>query len=169
MRAENTELKGSLAYAIHAEIQAEEFYRNWANSVSPAAPEGASLKIELERLAEWEEGHANQLKELYERSFGQKFVSDPNVVVDPALKVQADWFGGGDKDLVALSVAYVSETSAAAFYDKLAERVDGKLAELFESLADMERDHAKTILKHYSELREMIERESISKMFGEPG
>jgi hypothetical protein len=31
----------------------------------------------------------------------------------------------------------------------------------------MERDHAKTILKRYSELREMIERESISRMLGE--
>jgi rubrerythrin len=167
MRAESMELKGSLAYAIHAEIQAEEFYRNWANSVSPVTTEEALLKTELEKLAEWEEGHANQLKELYERSFGQKFVPDSEVVVDPALKVRADWFGGGEKNLVALSVAYVSETSAAAFYDRLAERVDGKLIELFEGLADMERDHAKTILKRYSELREMIERESISRMLGE--
>lgn len=158
------ELKDSLAYAIHAEIRAKEFYGNWANSLSPATSEEASLKLELERLAEWEEGHERQLKELYERSFGQEFVPDPKVVVDPALTVQADWFVGGDKNLVALSIAYVSETSAAAFYDKLVERVDGELIELFEGLADMERNHARTILGRYSELRGAIERESISKM-----
>jgi len=79
--------KEALSYAIHAEIEANEFYLEWSiNTNDPAA------KKELQELADWEAQHRDQLTNIYESRFSEKFQRNPNVTVEPALKVKADEF-----------------------------------------------------------------------------
>jgi len=53
--------KEALSYAIHAEIEANEFYLEWSiNTNDPAA------KKELQELADWEAQHRDQLTNIYE-------------------------------------------------------------------------------------------------------
>jgi len=79
--------KEALNYAIHAEIEANEFYLEWSlNTSDPAA------KKELQDLADWEAQHRDQLANIYENRFNEKFHRIPNLTVEPALRVKADEF-----------------------------------------------------------------------------
>lgn len=147
------DMKSALAYAIHAEIQAHEFYKTWAqNARTPA------LKKEISELADWEETHKDTLSKYYEDLFGEPFTPDPNVVVDPALCVQADEFKDYYSLLRLISTAYLSELRAAEFYEKLADKVEPEETKLmFKDLANMERGHMEFVRKRYDELRGELE------------
>ncbi|HHZ05056.1 ferritin family protein [Acetomicrobium hydrogeniformans] len=147
------DLKNALAYAIHAEIQANEFYKTWAeNARTPA------LKKEISELADWEDTHKKTLSKYYQELFGEPFTPDPNVTVDPALRVQADEFKDYYSLLRLISTAYLSEMRAAEFYEKLVEEVDSQETKaMFNDLAKMERGHMDFVKKRYDELRGELE------------
>jgi len=64
--------KEALNYAIHAEIEANEFYLEWSlNTSDPAA------KKELQDLADWEAQHRDQLTNIYESRFSEKIPEKP--------------------------------------------------------------------------------------------
>lgn len=57
MAEKDFDLKGALEYAIHAEIQANEFYKVWADNVTSQL-----TKKELLELADWEDSHRASLE-----------------------------------------------------------------------------------------------------------
>ncbi|HOJ82534.1 MAG TPA: ferritin family protein [Acetomicrobium flavidum] len=153
MADEKFDLKGALSYAIHAEIQANEFYKMWAQNTQKPA-----LRKEIEELADWEETHKNTLSKYYLELFGEPFTADPNVIVDPALRVQADEFKDYYSQLRLISTAYLSELRAAEFYENLSQKVEpNETKQMFQDLANMERGHMAFIRKKYDELRGELE------------
>lgn len=153
MADEKFDLKGALSYAIHAEIQANEFYKMWAQNTQKPA-----LRKEIEELADWEETHKNTLSKYYLELFGEPFTADPNVIVDPALRVQADEFKDYYSQLRLISTAYLSELRAAEFYENLSQKVESnETKQMFQDLANMERGHMAFIRKKYDELRGELE------------
>ena len=60
MTSQCFEMKDALRYGIHAEIEAKEFYRVWAESVSEP-----HLRKELMELSDWENEHEESLRSMY--------------------------------------------------------------------------------------------------------
>ena len=58
------DMKKALFYAIHAEMEANEFYRTWADE-----SDTPHIKKELHELAQWEAGHRDALCAHYEKTF----------------------------------------------------------------------------------------------------
>lgn len=148
---EAMDMKKALNYAIHAEMEAEEFYRTWATETKQA-----HIRRELEELAQWESRHRDSLKVYYEELFGEPFRREPDLVVDPALKVQADEFRNHYALLRIASTAYVSEMRAAELYEALEKASSGDAAKMFGELKEMEQDHMATAKKRYVSLREDV-------------
>lgn len=143
--------KEALSYAIHAEIEANEFYLNWSiNTNDPAA------KKELQDLADWEAQHRDQLTNLYESRFHEKFQRIPNITIEPALKVKADEYKDVYNVLRIASTAYLTELTASDFYGNMAKKFadDEELSKTFSQLSDMEKSHMQLMLKRYLKLRE---------------
>jgi len=150
---ENKEMtaKEALNYAIHAEIEANEFYLEWSlNTSDPAA------KKELQDLADWEAQHRDQLANIYENRFNEKFHRIPNLTVEPALRVKADEFKDVYNVLRIASTAYLTELTSAEFYSDMAKKFadDEELSKTFSGLADMEKSHMQLMLKRYLRLKE---------------
>jgi len=153
MAEKDFDLKGALEYAIHAEIQANEFYKVWADNVTSQL-----TKKELLELADWEDSHRASLEKYYREAIGEPFKRNPNIVVDPALQVQADEFKNYYSTLRVAAAAYLSEMKAADLYEKLQSKVTEESAKkMFKELAEMERSHMDYALKRYNELRGELE------------
>ncbi|WP_029165845.1 ferritin-like domain-containing protein [Aminiphilus circumscriptus] len=146
------DMKGALRYAIHAEIQASEFYGKWAENTK-----AGHLRSELEELTEWEDEHRKSLTAYYLRLFGEEPSIDPSLAVDPALRVQADEFKDFYSLLRIASTAYLSEMRAAELYEEMERHAEGEAKKLFTDLAAMERSHMDKALVRYNALRGEIE------------
>ncbi|WP_018963882.1 ferritin family protein [Coprothermobacter platensis] len=151
MVKDNMNAKEALSYAIHAEIEANEFYLNWALNTSDAA-----AKKELEELADWEAKHRDQLTSIYEKRFNEKFQPVPGLTVEPALKVKTDEFKDVYNVLRIASTAYITELTSSEYYSDLAKKFieDKELNKLFSDLSDMEKSHMQIMLERYLRLRE---------------
>ena len=145
------DMKKALFYAIHAEMEANEFYRAWADE-----SDIPHIKKELHELAQWEAGHRDALCAHYEKTFGEAFSRDPALFVEPALQVQADEFRNSYALLRIASTAYLSEMRAAEFYEQLEEASSGEAREMFRELKEMERNHMATAKRRYIEMREAV-------------
>ena len=145
------EMKDVLRYGIHAEIEAGQFYRVWAENVSEP-----HLKTELMELSEWESEHEESLKSMYEKMYGETCPIDPTVVVSPELKVQTKDFGDVTSLLRIASAAYLSEMRAMEFYEKLSKESDGEAAIMFGKLMEMEKGHMDITKKQYLRIREDV-------------
>lgn len=151
MTEKGFDMKKALFYAIHAEMEANEFYQNWSDN-----SEDSHIKGELQCLADWEAGHRDSLKNYFEKTFGEPFERNPEIIVDPALKVQADEFKDSYSLLRIASAAYLSEMRAAELYEEMAKRSEGETAKMFRELKEMEEGHMKQAKKRYMDLRENI-------------
>lgn len=151
MTSQCFEMKEALRYGIHAEIEASEFYRIWAESVSEP-----HLKAELMELSEWENEHEESLKSMYEKMYGETCAVDPAFVVSPELKVQTKDFGDVTSLLRIASAAYLSEMRAMEFYEKLSKESDGEAAVMFGKLMEMEKGHMDITKKQYLRIREDV-------------
>ncbi|GAB6280809.1 MAG: ferritin family protein [Thermovirga sp.] len=150
MNAGSFDMKKALQYAIHAEIEAGEFYSEWASQAR------GHLKDELTELSKWEGEHRDTLTKHFEGAFGEKFVRDPKMVVDPALKVQADEFKNNYALLRIASTVYLSEMRAMELYEKMESESSGEAKKMFSELKDMEKGHMTLAKKRYMDLRENI-------------
>ncbi|MDT8285225.1 MAG: ferritin family protein [Thermovirgaceae bacterium] len=150
MKQGSFDMKKALIYAIHAEIEASEFYSEWAGNAQ------GHLKDELTELAKWEKEHQDSLTSHLESAFGEKFVRDPKMVVDPALKVQADEFKNHYALLRIASTVYLSEMRAMELYEKMASESAGEAKKMFVELMDMEKEHMDSAKKRYLEMRDHI-------------
>ncbi len=150
MKASSFDMKKALNYAIHAEIEANEFYSEWAKNAQ------GHLKKELEELARWEDSHRDSLTKYFEDTYNEKFTRNTKMVVDPALKVQADEFRDNYQLLKIASTVYLSEMKAMELYQEMENESSGKAKKMFEELKDMEKDHMVTAKKRYDEIREHI-------------
>jgi len=83
---------------------------------------GPAAKKELQDLADWEAQHRDQLTNIYESRFSEKFQRNPNVTVEPALKVKADEFKDVYNVLRIASTAYLTELTSAEFYSDMAKK-----------------------------------------------
>lgn len=146
------DMKSALKLAIHSEIEASEFYRTWA-----ANTDKPHLAEELNKIADWETCHRDSLMTYYTELYGEKFERDPNLVVDPALRVQADEFKNSYSLLRIASAVYISEMRAAELYGKMAEQTEGSARKMFLELKSMEEGHMGTARKNYEEMREHIQ------------
>ncbi len=151
MNTRDFDMKKALFYAIHAEMEANEFYQNWSDN-----SEDSHIKGELQCLADWEAGHRDSLKTYFEKTYGEAFERDPQIIVDPALRVQADEFKDSYSLLRIASAAYLSEMRAAELYEELEKRSEGETAGMFKELKEMEQGHMKQAKKRYMNLRENI-------------
>lgn len=150
MEAKCPEMKSVLCYAIHAEKEAKEFYRAWAEKVDQSF-----LKKELLDHADEEEKHEEELRNYYRDLFGEVFQCDPETVIAPELKTQPEDFQNVTSLLRIASSAYLSEMRAVDFYEKQAQ--DFRECEarfLFERLRDMEKGHLVEAKARYLKLRE---------------
>jgi len=59
---------------------------------------------------------------IYESRFSEKFQRNPNVTVEPALKVKADEFKDVYNVLRIASTAYLTELTSAEFYSDMAKK-----------------------------------------------
>jgi len=146
------DMKEALKLAIHSEIEASEFYRTWA-----ANTEKQHLAEELNKIADWETCHRDSLMNYYAERYGEKFERVPGLVVDPALKVQADEFKNSYSLLRIASSVFVSEMRAAELYGKMAEETEGEARKMFLELKAMEEGHMATARKNYEDMREHIQ------------
>ncbi len=146
------DMKEALKLAIHSEIEASEFYRAWA-----ANTEKGYLAEELNKIADWETCHRDSLMTYYAELYGVKFEREPGLVVDPALKVQADEFKNSYSLLRIASAVFISEMRAAELYGKMAEQADGEAKKMFLELKSMEEEHMGTARKNYEDMREHIQ------------
>lgn len=144
------DMKKALVYAIHAEIEASEFYSDWAKHAE------GHLKKELEELSGWEGEHRDSLVKYLENSFGEKFSRDPEMVVDPALKVQADELRNNYALLRIASTVFLSEMRAMELYEKMESESSGEAKKMFREIKEMEKGHMDSAKKRYMELREHI-------------
>lgn len=144
-------MKEALRYGIHAEVEAKQFYKIWADSVD----EG-HLKKELLELSNWESEHEASLLNYYEKMYGEKCSMDPNMVVDPELKVQTKDFGDVTSLLRIASAAYLSEMRAMEFYERLEKESQGETALMFGKIKDMEKEHMNITKKRYLKIREDV-------------
>lgn len=144
------DMKKALKYAIHAEIEASEFYAEWAKNSQ------GHLQKELSELSKWEDEHRDSLTNHLQGAFGEKFVRDPKMVVDPALKVQADEFKDNYALLRIASTVYLSEMRAMELYEKMESESSGEAKKMFRELKDMEKGHMDSAKKRYLDLREHI-------------
>lgn len=150
MEAKCPEMKTVLCYAIHAEKEAKEFYRAWAQRV-----DREYLKKELLDHAREEEQQEEELRDYYRDIFGEVFKCDPETVIAPELKTHPEEFESVTSLLRIASSAYVSEMRAVEFYDKQAQdfrECDARF--LFERLRDMEKEHLIAAKRRYMKLRE---------------
>ena len=145
------EMKDALRYGIHAEIEAKEFYRIWAESVAEE-----HLKKELLELSDWESEHEASLMNYYEKLYGERCPVDPNMVVAPELKVQTKDFGDTTSLLRIASAAYLSEMRAMEFYERLEKESTGETAVMFGKIKDMEKEHMDITKKQYLKIREDV-------------
>lgn len=143
------DMKASLTLAIHAEIEAGDFYRAWAENTDKDY-----LKRELLELSEWENDHEKSLRQLYLQEFGGPFEKAPDVVVEPELKVQTSDFGDVTSLLRIASAAYLSEMRAAELYGRMAEGCTGETREMFVKLQRMEEGHMDIAKDRYLKMRE---------------
>lgn len=150
MKQGSFDMKKALVYAIHAEIEASEFYADWAGHAQ------GHLKNELSELSKWEDQHRDLLTKHLKDTFGEKFVRDPKMVVDPALKVQADEFKDNYALLRIASTVYLSELRAMELYENMEKESSGEAKKMFRELKDMEKGHMDTAKKRYLDLRENI-------------
>lgn len=146
------DMKEALKLAIHSEIEASEFYRAWA-----ANTEKKPLAEELNKIADWETCHRDSLMNYYVELYGEKFERIPDLVVDPALKVQADEFKNSYALLRIASAVFISEMRAAELYGKMAEETEGEARKMFMELKSMEEGHMGTARKNYEDMREHIQ------------
>ena len=146
------DMKEALKLAIHSEIEASEFYRAWA-----ANTEKKHLAEELNKIADWETCHRDSLMNYYVELYGKKVERIPDLVVDPALKVQADEFKNSYSLLRIASAVFISEMRAAELYGKMAEETEGEARKMFLELKSMEEGHMGTARKNYEEMREHIQ------------
>ncbi|NPV88126.1 ferritin family protein [Coprothermobacteraceae bacterium] len=146
--------KEALSYAIHAEIEANEFYLNWSINA-----EDPMVKKDLQELADWEASHRDKLMQVYEYRFNERFQRVPNLIVEPALRVKADEFKDNYGLLRVTSVAYLTELTSAEMYSEMAHRFeqDEELRKMFEDLSNMEKGHMQLMLKKYLKLKEDLE------------
>ncbi|HCA40601.1 MAG TPA: rubrerythrin [Aminobacterium sp.] len=151
MTSECFEMKEALRYGIHAEIEAKNFYRIWAESVTKPHE-----KKELMELAEWEKEHEEDLKKLYLKMYGEECPIDPHMVVSPELKVQTKDFGDVTSLLRIASAAYLSEMRAKEFYERLEKESAGETAIMFGKLKNMESGHMDITKKRYMAIREDV-------------
>lgn len=142
-------MKNSLSLAIHAEMEASEFYRSWAENTDKDY-----LKKELMELSEWEKEHEEGLKKLYVKMFQEPFERDPNTVVEPELRVQTSDFNDVTSLLRIASAAYLSEMRAADFYGRMAEASSGDERNTFLKLKEMEEHHMDLAKRRYLSIRE---------------
>ncbi len=150
MNSGSFDMKKALKYAIHAEIEAGEFYSEWARLAK------GHLKDELMELSKWEGEHRDTLMKHFEGAFGEKFDRDPKILVDPALKVQADEFKNDYALLRIASTVYLSEMRAMELYEKMESESRGEAKRMFLELKDMEKGHMVLAKKRYLDLREQI-------------
>jgi rubrerythrin len=151
MENKEFDMKQALNYAIHAEIEANEFYQTWSDN-----SDDSYIKTELKELADWEASHRDSLKNYFNKTFGVPFERNPEMVVEPALKVQADEFKDSYSLLRIASATYLSEMRAAELYEELEKRSDGEAREMFKELKDMEQGHMKKAKKRYMKMRENV-------------
>lgn len=151
MGSKEFDMKQALTYAIHAEIEANEFYQAWSDN-----SEDSHIKGELKCLADWEASHRDSLKNYFQKNFNESFERNPDLVVDPALKVQADEFKNSYSLLRIASAAYLSEMRAAELYEELEKRSEGDTKKMFRELKEMEQGHMAQAKKRYMEMRENI-------------
>ncbi len=151
MTSQCFEMKDALRYGIHAEIEAKEFYRVWAGSVSEP-----HLRKELMELSDWENEHEESLRSMYEKMYGETCPIDPAIVVSPELKVQTKDFGDVTSLLRIASAAYLSEMRAVEFYEKLAKESSGEASVMFGKLMEMEKGHMDITKKQYLRIREDV-------------
>lgn len=151
MKNKEFDMKQALLYAIHAEIEANEFYQTWSDS-----SEDSHIRMELKELADWEASHRDSLKNYFENTFGEHFERDQETVVEPALKVQADEFKDSYSLLRIASATYLSEMRAAELYEEMEKHSDGEARKMFKELKDMEQGHMKKAKKRYMQMRENI-------------
>ncbi len=150
MEAKCPEMKAVLCYAIHAEKEAKEFYRAWADKVDQNF-----LKKQLLDHAEEEQKHEEELKTYYNDLFGEVFQCDPETVIAPDLITHPEDFESVTSLLRIASSAYLSEMRAVEFYDKQAQDFkDCEARFLFERLRDIERAHLAEAKKRYMKMRE---------------
>ena len=150
MKTASFDMKKALKYAIHAELEASEFYSEWARQAK------GHLKDELMELSKWEGEHKDILTKHFEGTFSEKFVRDPKMIVDPALKVQADEFKNSYALLRIASTVYLSEMRAMELYEKMENESSGETQRMFRELKDMEKGHMASAKKRYMDLRENI-------------
>ncbi len=142
-------MRNSLSLAIQAEMEASEFYRAWSENTDKDY-----LKKELSELSEWEKEHEEGLRRLYVKKFGEAFHRNPDIVVEPELKVQTSDFGDVTSLLRIASAAYLSEMRASELYGRMAEETSGETREMFLKLKEMEEGHMETAKKRYLAIRE---------------
>ncbi|SMG49046.1 Rubrerythrin [Dethiosulfovibrio salsuginis] len=142
-------MRESLNLAIHAEMEASEFYLAWSENTDKDY-----LKRELLELSEWEKEHEEGLKKLYIKQFGEPFQRNPDIVVEPELKVQTSDFGDVTSLLRIASAAYLSEMRASELYGRMAEEASGETRDMFLKLKEMEENHMETAKKRYLAIRE---------------
>lgn len=151
MERKDFDMKQALTYAIHAEMEANEFYQTWSDN-----SEDSYIRDELKELADWEASHRDSLKAYFEKKFGESFERNPEMIVEPALKVQADEFKDSYSLLRIASATYLSEMRAAELYEEMEKHSDGEAREMFKSLKDMEQGHMKKAKKRYMKMRENV-------------
>nr|WP_321502095.1 ferritin family protein [uncultured Dethiosulfovibrio sp.] len=142
-------MRESLNLAIQAEMEASEFYLAWSENTDKDY-----LKRELLELSEWEKEHEEGLKRLYMKQFGEPFQRNPDIVVEPELKVQTSDFGDVTSLLRIASAAYLSEMRASELYGRMAEEASGETRDIFLKLKEMEEGHMETAKKRYLAIRE---------------
>lgn len=145
------DMKEALRYGIHAEIEARDFYKKWADNV-----EEEFLKKELMELSDWESEHEASLMNYYEKLYGERCQIDPAIVVSPELQVQTKDFGDVTSVLRIASAAYLSELRAMEFYQDLEKKSSGEAAVMFAKLKDMEKEHMDVTKKRYLKIREDV-------------
>lgn len=144
------DMKKALKYAIHAEMEASEFYSQWAECAK------GHLRDELMGLSKWENEHRDELIKHFEEAFGEKFTRDPKMIVEPALRVQADDFKKNYALLRIASTVYLSEMRSMELYEKMESESSGEAMIMFRELKNMEKGHMEAAKKRYLELREHI-------------
>ena len=145
------DMKEALRYGIHAEVEAKQFYKKWADSV-----EEDHLKKELMELSDWESEHEESLQNYYEKLYGERCHIDPAIVVSPELQVQTKDFGDVTSLLRIAQAAYLSEMRAMEFYEELEKKSSGETAVMFGKIKDMEKEHMDITKKRYLKIREDV-------------
>jgi rubrerythrin len=138
--ANMSELGQLVRNAVAAEQAAAAFYRSLAKDTR--AKDAFAF---LTDLAEQEDEHAREIE-----GFGRDLIAgalpvDPNMDVD-TIETAPAWRYAVDLSLdQALGVALEAETSAALYYDAVADSLTGEAETFFRDLSKTELDHARQL------------------------